>query len=107
MTDSLSALRSHLGHTRLDQSLHQPRWYRLAARKLNGSLCDYIALQISGVRALNSSRHWVETAVVFPRRVVHEHSPIESERRNAVAELLGGVGSCGANGLAQFFSLPS
>jgi hypothetical protein len=72
-----------------------------SSRKPDGPLRGLVARESARVSPPNVGRDGIEAAVVFPRGVPHERSPVEPEAGNAVAEGSGGGWRRGLDGLSE------
>src|SRR5688572_8277028 len=86
--DSCFPLASQLGDTRLHESLHKSRRWRIGQRKSNGSLRALVPLELRRMGAPDRRTHRVEAGVVLPRGKPHEWFSIEPEPGNPVTETL-------------------
>src|SRR5439155_623043 len=92
---------AHFGNSRSDQLLDEAHRYWFRERQPDRPLRHFVSLQGGGQLPPDRTSHRIQTAMVLERRIPDERPPVESKRRNAVAEGLLGAGRRGTNGGAN------
>ena len=95
------AFRTQVGDARLHESPDKARRRRLGQRKSDRPLGGLVASEIGRMRAPERRADWIEATVVCPGGIPYQHSSIEPEGGNPVADGLTCVRGRGAS-LAAF-----